>query len=81
LGQVDHALTEYDRAIQDDPWASPALLFSALILARQGRAPEALQRLQRVAPEDPIYHEVQAAIERIGADPATTSGTSLGGAS
>lgn len=81
LGQVDHALVEYDRAIQDDPGASPAILFSALILARKGHAPEALQRLRGVAPEDPIYQDARAAIERIVADPQTTRGAVVEGAS
>jgi tetratricopeptide (TPR) repeat protein len=77
LGQTDRALAEYDRAIRDDPWASPALLFSALILAEQGRRQEALERLHRVDPGDPIYQDVRAVIDRLGDSRA--QGADLGG--
>jgi tetratricopeptide (TPR) repeat protein len=55
----DRALAEYDRVIHDDPRASPAWVFSAAILDRDGRTGEALQRLRRVAPDDPIYDDAQ----------------------
>jgi tetratricopeptide (TPR) repeat protein len=52
-GRLDHAIAEYEKALQRDPRHSDARMNLAAALARQGRLARATQELERLVTDDP----------------------------
>jgi predicted O-linked N-acetylglucosamine transferase (SPINDLY family) len=62
LGQLDHAIDAYQRALALDPRQGEALLHLGQAMESAGRATEALESLERAATHLPKNSEVPAAI-------------------